>query len=264
MVLTGAPGTGKTYLARQIALELTTEDKIEKVQFHPSFDYTDFVEGLRPVKNGEGISFKRKDGIFKKLCRRAKDDPNNKYVLIIDEINRGDISKIFGELFSSIEADYRYREYAITTQYSNLFEDRDEDEWDEPKFYVPDNLFILGTMNDIDRSVESMDFAIRRRFTWIEIKAGDNLSMLDGIEGETKCKLKMSAMNTAICNTPELGPAYEIGGAYFKKIDKLEGTDEERFNELWQYYLEPVIKEYLRGVLNTEAFNKIKDAYDQN
>ena len=167
LILRGAPGTGKTHLAIDIANELTdgNKDQIGFVQFHPSYDYTDFVEGLRPVSNGDGtIEFKLVDGIFKKFCQKARDvkktGGKDKFVFIIDEINRGEISKIFGELFFSIDKGYRGEKGSVSTQYANLHET-------DEKFYIPDNVYIIGTMNDIDRSVDTFDFAMRRRFRFV-------------------------------------------------------------------------------------------------
>lgn len=273
IVLTGAPGTGKTYLAMEIARKITKDDDkhIVKVQFHPSFDYTDFVEGLRPVKtDGGNIGFKRKDGIFKKLCKCAQDAIENNqndenFVMIIDEINRGDISKIFGELFSSIEHDYRGEKGKITTQYSNLISDNEEDEWAYPEFWVPKNVFIIGTMNDIDRSVESMDFAIRRRFTWFELKASENRGMLESLDLNIRkeCIERMDRMNKVISKTAGLGPAYEIGGAYFRHVEEFKNS-ENPFIDLWNYYLKPLISEYLRGYSDRAAFDEIAMAFDPN
>lgn len=230
IILTGAPGTGKTKMAKDIAdgkfedenMEEGFKDEIEKckgspllwkkdnekryelVQFHPSYDYTDFIEGLRPVESEGNIVFKKIDGIFKSFCRHVaelnKDDndwENKKYFFIIDEINRADLSKVFGELMYCLESDKRGSENAVQTQYQNLNQFYTENElksyyrqkkiletkWEEQKredefadgFYIPENVYIIGTMNDIDRSVESMDFALRRRFMWREIEVSEDL-----------------------------------------------------------------------------------------
>ena len=262
IILTGAPGTGKSYAAHEIANVLTGNkaENIEFVQFHPSMDYTDFVEGLRPIKDNNGqIGFERQDGIFKAFCKRALENQEN-FVFIIDEINRGDISKIFGELFFAIDPSYRGEKGKITTQYQNLVE---SDDLYADGFYIPENVYIIGTMNDIDRGVESMDFAIRRRFTWIEVNPDDTQSMLDsqdsGIpEYAADAKERMGALNKVISTNPSLGKAYQIGAAYFLRLNELNGD----FDALWAYHLEPLLLEYLRGDPRAEEFlDEMKKAY---
>ncbi|WP_315397264.1 AAA family ATPase, partial [Hoylesella nanceiensis] len=374
LVLTGAPGTGKTYMACEVARKMGAEIKF--VQFHPSYDYTDFVEGLRPTDSLEGqMSFERKDGIFKDFCREAienledskknieeiknevswkdrldkfisdsieteaeyklysgknffikynknnyvevynknnertprlslrkdkildllikniqldtvastrkhfkKNDDRQKasyiyaivkelrkqnkkvtekpFVLIIDEINRGDASKIFGELFYAIDPGYRGKnENLVQTQYQNLISDTDVF---AKGFYVPENVYILATMNDIDRSVECMDFAMRRRFVWKEITPSDTTYMLSNLGKPQEAQEKMKALNAEIAKTEGLGYAYQIGPAYFKKLEK-NGND---FDKLWTMNIEPLLKEYLRGFRDAEKLlNGFKEAY---
>lgn len=381
IIFRGAPGTGKSYLAKEIAADiisngytdqyadLTPEQKqqIEFVQFHPSYDYSDFVEGLRPKMNDDGsMGFELQDGIFKRFVTRArknyedslkskeiveqemsileamneffaeaigseepftttngsefyivginegridisipKNDSANaikinideirrmleseitfeknsditrflgieytqqrfsydlaiyreilklkakgtksvvkmqelkKYIFIIDEINRGEISKILGELFFSIDPGYRGRAGEVSTQYANMHANPQE------KFYIPENVYIIGTMNDIDRSVDSFDFAMRRRFRFVEIKAEDTQDMLESLENEelkNEAVARMDRLNAEIIKVEDLNENYQIGASYFLKL-KTVG-----FDILWTDYLRPLLQEYVRGL----------------
>lgn len=397
LVLTGAPGTGKTYLARQIARAMRA--KVEFVQFHPSYSYTDFVEGLRPCRDGAGqIGFKRQDGVFKAFCKDAiatqkafeihednlkthEDAPkdlsyyynvlvdkivnkeitniekkNSKkmgvyckngktiyntygqsisdktlnelsktypdceslkssnfktsrkrayaavlymlykmkeedelneaelkadqevqednqeyidvlsekepkpYVFIIDEINRGELSKIFGELFYAIDPGYRGRKGKVKTQYQNLVGKTDVF---ANGFYVPENVYIIATMNDIDRSIESIDFALRRRFAWKVIKPEDRTDMLlEKLDPDTCTRALnvMTALNKEISSMRGLGSAYQIGPAYFIKLDKDHYNGD--FTALWNMHIEVLLKEYLRVFNNTDIrLEQFKEIY---
>ena len=284
MVFTGAPGTGKTFTAKsfaklQIRIAYRGEtlagdaeygQHMELVQFHASYDYADFVEGLRPIEGENGVSFVRMDGSFKAFCRRILDsgDTSRPYFFIIDEVNRADLSKVFGELMHCL--DEANRSDGVRTQYANLPTYRfvngkperiDNDRFRE-KFTIPENLYILATMNDIDRSVEAFDFALRRRFKWIETKAAAEMrsgleGMLPGVAVEDLAE-KVNAMNRVIaCEGPApagerdakrgeklgLTTAYHIGHAYFKDYD---GTAES-LQTIWNTQIRPILQEYCRG-----------------
>ena len=278
VILTGAPGTGKTYLAQEVAAKMIlgtsidSADRIEEtlaqagklnqyqfVQFHSGYDYSDFVEGIKPRvdKKSSSAEFSLEDGIFKKFCLKAADAYDkaadkaaaSKFVMVIDEINRADLSRVFGELFFGLEKDYRGKE--IRTQYDYLKRESDNDGFKEgfSRFVIPPNLYIIGTMNDIDRSVESMDFALRRRFGWREISWEESTSIIDNkipvasnreINAATK-NIMAAVNNIIIKDTMELEPAFALGGAYFKD------AAEKSWDELWRHSIRIILNEYLRG-----------------
>lgn len=259
LVLTGAPGTGKTYLTKQIARVLASNnDCSEFIQFHPSYDYSDFMEGIKPQGFSNGsMELGLTDGLFMSFCKKALAHENQKYVFIIDEINRCDVSRVFGEVFSSLEMDYRG--FNIKTQYSYL---RPKD---DREFTIPKNVYIVGTMNDIDRSVESMDFALRRRFVWKEISAKDSEIIIDCADLDQEiieeAKKRMEKMNEEI--SVQMGnPAYQIGGAYFKNLEKYQ-EEQNCFDVLWEKHLKGVISEYVRGMPQGQVIlNEIKNKYN--
>jgi MoxR-like ATPase len=235
VILQGPPGVGKTFIAKRLAYSIMGEkddSRIEMVQFHQSYTYEDFIMGYRPEEEG----FKLKYGIFYKFCKRALNEPHKPYFFIIDEINRGNISKIFGELMLLIEADKRGSEYAIPLTYT------------ENKFYIPENLYIIGTMNTADRSLAMLDYALRRRFCFINIEpAFDNLhfrAYLESKWGEFSRIIieKMISLNETICNDSALGWGFRIGHSYFC-IDKATLTEED-YKNIIQYEILPLLSEY--------------------
>lgn len=244
--------------------------------------FKDFIDELK-ITHYHTYIYGFLKSFYDKCNEKIEQEKNNitiekveekKFIFIIDEINRGEISKIFGELFFSVDSGYRGEKGKVQTQYANLIEDGDEF---KDGFYIPENVYIIGTMNDIDRSVESMDFAMRRRFAWKEIKAeteyGKNMlnsligknNITDSIVKEVKDRMKK--LNEAISNTPELSDAYNIGASYFLKLENYykDKDKNKAFKKLWENHLEGLLFEYTRGMQNQETILKeLKSAYNPN
>ncbi|MGN8131066.1 AAA family ATPase [Arthrobacter sp. RC1.1 241] len=240
LVLYGPPGTGKTYLAKHLAAELaddTTDERVKLVQFHPSYAYEDFFEGYRPDKTDGGqVSFKLVAGPLRRLAEEAAKPGNEKkpYFLIIDEMNRANLAKVFGELYFLLE----YRDDRIYLQYSP----------NEP-FTLPDNLYIVGTMNTADRSIAMMDAAIRRRFSFIELHPqtepvkGSLLRFLQARQLDPTPALLLDALNAAI---DEWDRDLMIGPSYFMKPAAQTPAGLRR---IWKYELMPLLEEHYHGQL---------------
>lgn len=233
VILQGAPGVGKTYAANRLAYSILGEknkDRVMMVQFHQSYSYEDFIEGFRPTSNGQ---FDIRKGAFYNFCVKARDDADNKYFFIIDEINRGNLSKIFGELFMLIEKDKRGN--ALQLLYS------------DEKFYVPSNVYIIGMMNTADRSLAMLDYALRRRFAFFEMKpAFNNQKFIDYRIGLNSAKFnslieEVQRLNDHIKEDPSLGEDFCIGHSYFCELKEV--TDKTLYN-IVEYELIPLLKEY--------------------
>jgi 5-methylcytosine-specific restriction protein B len=240
IILQGPPGVGKTFIARKLAYEIMQEVKdanIEMVQFHQSYSYEDFIQGLRPTQKG---GFDLRDGIFYSFCQRALAHPDRPFFFIIDEINRGNLSKIFGELMMLIEADKREEKFALKLTYA-------EDE--EDRFYVPSNLYIIGTMNTADRSLAIVDYALRRRFAFITLQPdyGNNFRSFLASKGlsagmvEHICSA-VTKVNSKIKEDINLGEGFQIGHSYFCTFTTNE--DENKWwNEILSFELKPLLEE---------------------
>lgn len=234
IILQGAPGVGKTFAAKRLAFSMMGVKDIERVmmvQFHQSYSYEDFIMGFRPCTSG----FELKKGVFYNFCKKAEIDEDNDYFFIIDEINRGNLSKIFGELFMLIENDKR----GVSLQL--LYSDE--------KFSVPKNIYIIGMMNTADRSLAMLDYALRRRFAFFEIKSGFTTNGFReyriGLENEKFDKLIecIERLNNVISNDESLGDGFCIGHSYFCNLTS-ETINDQVLSGIVEYELIPLLKEY--------------------
>lgn len=240
IILQGPPGVGKTFIARKLAYEIMQEVKdanIEMVQFHQSYSYEDFIQGLRPTQKG---GFDLRDGIFYSFCQRALAHPKRPFFFIIDEINRGNLSKIFGELMMLIEADKREEKFALKLTYA-------EDE--EDRFYVPDNLYIIGTMNTADRSLAIVDYALRRRFAFVSLQPdyGSNFRSFLADKGLSEGIIEhictsISKLNNKIKEDVNLGEGFQIGHSYFCTYTN-DGNENQWWTDILNYELKPLLEE---------------------
>jgi 5-methylcytosine-specific restriction protein B len=253
--LRGAPGVGKTFVARKLAYVLIgakDDDRIETVQFHPSYSYEDFIRGYRPTDVAG--QFELRDGPFLQFCNKADMDPSNEYVLILDEINRGNLSQIFGEMFSLLESDKRGQNHQITPLYRRFGDDSD-------RVFVPQNLFIIGTMNIADRSLALVDFALRRRFAFITLTPKfdapvyRNWLLGRGMDVELADRIIncMGSLNRRISDDPQLGSTFQIGHSFFcPPGDDFSELGYPWMKEIIDTEIEPLLEEYWFGDLERD------------
>jgi 5-methylcytosine-specific restriction protein B len=246
LIIQGAPGVGKTFLARMLAyalMEEKTNSRIQFVQFHQTYSYEDFVRGYRPMSD-EGGKFGLQDSVFFKFCKQAETDPERDYVFIIDEINRGNLSQIFGELLMLIEADKRGPEHEIDLVYQRP---------NERRFFVPSNVYIVGLMNLADRSLAVVDYALRRRFAFVTLIPQYESTMfrawiLDrGMTSELVDLIvhRMGGLNQEIRDDGLLGENYQVGHSFFcPKGSDFSGLGRKWYDEIVHTEIIPLLKEY--------------------
>ncbi len=243
IILQGSPGVGKSFIAKRLAyvvMGFEDDEKVEMIQFHQAYSYEDFIQGYRP--NAEG-KFMLKNGVFYEFCRKALRDTGHPYVFIIDEINRGNLSKIFGELMVLLEPDKRGRKFAMPLTYS---EARDE------KFSIPENLYLIGMMNTADRSLAMVDYALRRRFSFVTLEPGFNSPKFrqyladHGVKPELIQIIieRMNHVNLQIQQDHNLGTGYQIGHSFFCPTETHRSYDETWYQQVITYEIEPLIREY--------------------
>jgi|UPI00029ACBFE hypothetical protein len=292
VILYGPPGTGKTFSVKS-SLDFVCQgdtSRYEVLQFHPSFTYEDFIEGIKPkgVSKDGNIRFELVNGIFKNFCIKAKKHPEKDFYFVVDEINRANLSMVFGETLSLLEKDYRHdteNKNLIRTQYSALIEDliKEDNKFkdlayeidnNEVKFGVPKNVFFIGMMNDVDKSIDAFDLALRRRFKWIRKDCDYEV-----IEEETRFKVKdqfnnigqyvkaCEKLNDYISKDLGLGKSYEFGHSFFMKISdiaKRKDITNNNVEVLFNLYLRPTLKEYLRAVFaESELENRLDEALNK-
>jgi 5-methylcytosine-specific restriction protein B len=241
LILQGPPGVGKTFMAKKLAyafLEERAVDRVKMIQFHQNYTYEDFVIGYKPKEEG----FSLEKGIFHKLCQKARENPDKKYFIIIDEINRGNISKIFGELLMLIEADKRGEEYNVKLSYSH------ED------FHVPENLYIIGLMNTADRSLAIIDYALRRRFVFYTVQPGFKTESfkayqerLESVHFDKLIEAVDQLNEEVIKEDRTLGKDYQIGHSFFCNLDPVKmknGEDKRELEMIIECEIEPLLYEY--------------------
>jgi 5-methylcytosine-specific restriction protein B len=257
LILQGPPGTGKSFVAKRLAYALLgfkDDSRIESVQFHQSFSYEDFIQGFRPKKDGSGFSLK--DGVFYRFCRKALIDPTRLYVFIIDEINRGNLSKIFGEVMLLIETDKRGPDWAVSLTYSDESTN---------KFYIPSNVHILGMMNTADRSLAIVDYALRRRFAFKDISPGfesekfEPLLESKGVERHVIAAIqtKMAALNKEIESSVDLGRGFAIGHSFF--VPFINITDSKAwYDSVINNEIVPLLREYWFDKKQSEVDQRVQ------